>query len=167
MIILMFINTNRMQFRALENLFNPVQVKWTLQWDTLFEGFEWDHSPKKESLTKMTICLVKPSKYFLLISMTCYLYSDTLLWSCLSPETNGLIMQCVDQILYPHSWATAHFWVLVITQHGPTKCAKPSNLGVFYFVKPHPEPKMGPHMVYQVFLGPKCLGEGPQKILWT
>ena len=147
MIILMFTNTNSMQFKALENFLNPIQVRWTLQWDSLFEGYELDHSPKKESLTEMTICLVKPSKYFLSISMTCYLYSDTLLWSCLSLERNGVILQRVDQILYPHTWATAHFWVCVITQQGPIKCAKPSNLGVFYFFKPRPEPKMGPHMV--------------------
>ena len=111
MIILMFTNTNSMQFRALESFFNPIQVKWTLRWDSLFEGYEWDHSPKKESLTEMTICLVKPSKYFLSMYMACYLYLDTLLWSYLSPETNGVIMLRVDHIIYPHTWATAHFWL--------------------------------------------------------
>ena len=167
MIILMFTNTNSMQFKALKDFFNSIQVKWTLQWDSLFEDYEWDHSPKTEGLTEMTICLVKPTKYFLSIYMTCYLYPDTLLWSCLSLETNGVIIRRIDQILYPLTWATAHFWVRVITQHGPSKCAKPSNLGIFYFFKPHPETKMDPHMVYLAFLGPKCLGEGPQKILWT
>ena len=151
MIILMLTNTNSMQFKALENFFNPIQVQWTLLWDSLFEGYEWDHSPKKESLTEMTICLVKPSKYFLLIYMTCYLYSDTLLWSYLLSETNEVIIRCVEKILLSQLWATAHFWVCTITQQGPIKCAKPSKLGIFHFFKPHPEPKMGPHMVYQVF----------------
>ena len=79
MIIIKIANTNDMLCKATENFFDTVQVKRTLQQNSLFEVYEADYSPKKESLTEMTSYLVKPSKDFLFIYMTCYLYLDTFL----------------------------------------------------------------------------------------
>ena len=133
MIIIKITNTNSMLCKATEIFFDTVQVKWTLQWNSLFEAYEADYSTKKESLTEMTSYLVKPSKNFLFIYMTCYLYSDTLLWSYLSAETNGVISRHIDQILSLQTWTSSHFSAFIITQPGLSKGWKPQKWVNFAF----------------------------------
>ena len=133
MITLKFTNTNSVQFKAVENFFDPSQIECTLQWNTLYEGFEMDYSPKKESLTEMTICVMRHSEIFLLVYMTCYLDLGTFLWSYLSAEINWVTSRHVDQILSPQTWTRSHFSAFIITLDALSGERKPQKSVNFAF----------------------------------
>ena len=152
--------------KATENFFDTVQVKWTLQWNSLFEAYEADYSPKKESLTEMTSYFVKPSKNFLSIYMTNYLYSDTLLWSYLSAETNGVISRHIDQILSLQTWTSSHFSAFIITQPGLSREWKSPKMSEFCFFWPPTGVNMGGRHVYRFLKVAQWLGLAPPTISW-
>ena len=110
--------------------------------------------------------LAKPSKIFLLIYITCYLYSDTLLCSYLSVETNGAISRHVDQILSPQTWTSSHFSAFIITQPGLSKEWKSPKMSEFCFFWPPTGVNMGGRHVYRILKVAQWWDLAPPTISW-